>query len=1136
MKHSISFLNVGLVIFLLLVQAGGAFAQNTYLPLSDPDQAAEQLAARRQALEEEQQALERARRQLSDQVADLPRKLNELQVGQVSELLLEQARLDAQTAQLRQEYLQLEIANAEQRIRELKQSIRFLEARQQLLKNPAKVIPNGMSGTELQSIKQALAQQRDQLELEKAGRDILRQMLGLALQRQPLIDQWRARVEEIYRLQQEQDRRIVQQALEQQLRQTQQAHLTRAEELRERLASEQGTLSEADRRLLELQIRAAEAQGRLLVEQDLRLVWIKRELARLEGLLQQADVWPRALHEGLDRLRALQQEFTTAESLFQRAIALAEQQIQVIEQVQESADPTEHAAAAKTISELVEGMEHRRAVIETQRTAVEDLRTRLEAAYEASISRDLLDRHPLPATTAQWRQLLEGLIEAPRVLVHQVRLSLETAAAAMADSGVLPWLGLVILELGLLGVMLWARRDLGRAVSRASAQKSGLFLRDFSLILLLLIQRNLMGIGLTLALLLVVWVVQVPQPGLGIIVTLALLWVDIKIPITLARLLFTSLPPERRHTHLYRQLSGSILVGGFLAAITVLAHLSALDGGVSGLLDRLFMLYLLLMFILMLRLRGVLREQFTSPDTDRLGITSWRLPSLLLVMSLPAVALVGLTGYLNLAWAMAWHLGIFGLALVAWLFVRSLLKDLAVWLKNYAVTHSAYALLWTQEVINPLHRLLKVVLFLGFWMALFQVYGWYGESAAAARLWEVMDGTLFTLGGAPISLWGILVTGLSVLGVIWLGRWGRTVTYRWVFSRITDLGMRNSLSVFLQYAVVLIGLLLILRTLGLDLTTLTVLAGAIGVGIGFGMQAIANNFISGLMLLIERPLRSGDIVKIGTHEGTVSRIGIRSLTVKTFDNLEVIIPNGEVVNNSFTNWTHSDNIIRSVIIIGISYDDDPDRVRALLESTVQNHPAVLKEPRPLVLLWEFADSSLLFRVQFYSDVTASNVLQVRSEIRSSIWYTLREAGVHIPYPQQDIHVREWPGEWMLEKSGRKRPGTQVVEPLYRKPAVDVFDRDGAIVVRAQLPGVHREDMNVSVSDTSVTLSGRARLEEEGQTYHHREMDQEAFLRSVDLPAVVEGTAAKATFKDGVLELWLPKREEVRSYALKVENA
>lgn len=1135
MKYSVSILSLGFLIFLLFFQTV-AYAQNTHLPLPDPEQAAEQLAAHRQALEEEQRALERARQQLSAQIVDLPRKLSELQVGQVSELLLEQARLDVEAARLRQEYLQLEIANAEQRIEELKQSIRLLEAREQLLKNPAKASPNGMGATELQGIKQALAKQRDQLQLEKANRNILRQVLELAKQRLPLTEQWRAKVEEIYRLQQEQDRRMAQQGLERRLRQEQQAYLARAEELRERLAHEQGTLSEVDRRLLELQIRSAEAHGRLLVEQDLRLVWIKGELARLEGLLQQADVWPRPLQEGLGLLRTLQQELTAAESLFQRAMALAEQQIRVIEHAQGAADPTEHAKAAKAIGELVEGMKHRRAVIETQRTAAEDLKTRLEAAYEAGIGRDLWDRQPLPTTTTQWRQLLEGLIEAPRVLIHQVRLSLETAAAAMADSGALPWLGLVILELGLLGVMLWVRRGLERAVSRASAQESGLFLRDFSMILLLLLQRNLIGVGLTLALLLIVWAVQVPQPGLGIIVTLVLLWVGIKIPITLARLLFTSLPPEQRHPRLYRQLSGGIWIGGFLAAITILAHLSVLDGIVSGFFDRLFMLYLLLMFILMLRLRGVLHEQFTSRDADRLGITSWRLPSLLLVMSLPIVALVGLVGYLNLAWAMAWHLGIFSLVLVAWLFVRSLLNDLAVWLKNYAVTHSAYALLWTQEVINPLHRLLKVILFLGFGVALFWVYGWYGESAAAARLWEIMDRTLISLGGAPISLWGILVTGLSVLGVIWLGRWGRTVTYRWVFSRITDLGMRNSLSVFLQYAVVLIGLLLILRTMGLDLTTLTVLAGAIGVGIGFGMQAIANNFISGLMLLIERPLRSGDIVKIGTHEGTVSRIGIRSLTVKTFDNLEVIVPNAEVINGSFTNWTHSDNIIRSVIMIGVSYDDDPDQVRALLETTVQNHPAVLKEPRPLVLLWEFADSSLLFRVQFYSDVTASNILQVRSEIRSRIWYTLREAGIHIPYPQRDIHVREWPGEGMLENSWRERPGTQVVEPLYRKPAVDVFERDGAMVVRAQLPGVCREDLNVSIGDASVTLTGRARPEGEGETYHHKEMDRGAFWRSVDLPAVVNGDAAKATFKDGVLELWLPKREQTNHYPLKIETA
>jgi potassium efflux system protein len=244
--------------------------------------------------------------------------------------------------------------------------------------------------------------------------------------------------------------------------------------------------------------------------------------------------------------------------------------------------------------------------------------------------------------------------------------------------------------------------------------------------------------------------------------------------------------------------------------------------------------------------------------------------------------------------------------------------------------------------------------------------------------------------------------------VFWFGGWCRAVTYRWVFSRIVDLGVRNSLSVFTQYFVVLSGLFIVLRILGLDLTTLTIFAGAVGVGIGLGMQTIANNFVSGLLLLIERPLRSGDIVKIGANEGEISRIGIRSLTVRTFDNLEVIIPNSEVINNAFTNWTHNDKVVRTVLMIGASYDADPHQVKAILERILNKNKTVLREPTPLVLLWEFGHSSVDFRIQYFIDMGKDSLLKTRADILLAVWDAFKQEGVGIPYPQRDLYIKEIP--------------------------------------------------------------------------------------------------------------------------------
>jgi potassium efflux system protein len=189
---------------------------------------------------------------------------------------------------------------------------------------------------------------------------------------------------------------------------------------------------------------------------------------------------------------------------------------------------------------------------------------------------------------------------------------------------------------------------------------------------------------------------------------------------------------------------------------------------------------------------------------------------------------------------------------------------------------------------------------------------------------------------------------------------------------------------------------------------MAVFAGAVGVAVGLGMQAIATNFFGGLLLLIERPLRVGDIVTVGTNEGEVTRVGMRSVSVKTWNNQEVIIPNVDVVTSAFTNWTHSDSIVRTVLWIGVSYDADPDLARKTLERVVTSHPGILAEPAPMVLLWEFTDSSIHFRVQYYIDVRKESLLGMRSAVNRDMWYALKEANIVIPYPQQDLHIKELP--------------------------------------------------------------------------------------------------------------------------------
>jgi len=296
-------------------------------------------------------------------------------------------------------------------------------------------------------------------------------------------------------------------------------------------------------------------------------------------------------------------------------------------------------------------------------------------------------------------------------------------------------------------------------------------------------------------------------------------------------------------------------------------------------------------------------------------------------------------------------------------------------------------------------------LFLAVAYVLLWIYAGTTVGVFADNVLDSLQTGLFNVGSSTVTLGDILILLISLLIVIRLGQWTRSITYSWFYSRIGDLGTRNSLSAFTQYALVLIGLLIILNSVGIDLTTLTVFAGALGVGLGIGLQNVANNFVSGILLLVERPLKAGDWVQVAGGEGEVSSIGMRSLTVKTWDNQEVIIPNSEVISNSFTNWTRSDHIVRTVLYIAVSRDADPHKVCPLMQAVLDRHVYVLEEPPAECFLWEFGESSTDFRVQYYCNVILHNRLRVQSDVLFGIWDTLSQNGIEIPYPQRDLRFK-----------------------------------------------------------------------------------------------------------------------------------
>ncbi len=268
---------------------------------------------------------------------------------------------------------------------------------------------------------------------------------------------------------------------------------------------------------------------------------------------------------------------------------------------------------------------------------------------------------------------------------------------------------------------------------------------------------------------------------------------------------------------------------------------------------------------------------------------------------------------------------------------------------------------------------------------------------------------LFALGDKVFTLWTLLYLVFLVVILVFISRFlKRWLVNRFLANRKLEVGVRQAFATIFQYIFVLVGLLVIFGTAGIDFTTLTVLAGAVGIGVGFGLQTIANNFISGLIILFERPIKVGDRIQVGDVTGDVVWIGARATTIRTNDNIEIIVPNSDFISSQVTNWSHSDREVRLHVPVGVSYASDPEQVRTILLDVASSHKGVLASPPPDVIFREFGESSLNFDLMVWTTeyITKPNLL--RSDLNFAIRKKFRERRVEIPFPQRDIHLRSGP--------------------------------------------------------------------------------------------------------------------------------
>jgi len=263
----------------------------------------------------------------------------------------------------------------------------------------------------------------------------------------------------------------------------------------------------------------------------------------------------------------------------------------------------------------------------------------------------------------------------------------------------------------------------------------------------------------------------------------------------------------------------------------------------------------------------------------------------------------------------------------------------------------------------------------------------------------------FSIGSQRISV-GLVIAALGTLYVSFLLSWTlpRVLLDETVTGSVLERGVRISIGRLIQYFIIFIGFLLTVAVLGIDLTKLTIILSALGVGIGFGLQGVVNNFVSGLILLFERPVRVGDVIELGGRWAEIKSMGLRATTVQTFDQADLIIPNADLVSNQVTNWTLSNRQARLIIPVGVAYGSDiPLVIETLLECTRGNE-RIYKATEPQVLFLSFGESSLDFELRVWvKDV--DDRLTASSELHQEIDRRFREANIEIAFPQRDLHVR-----------------------------------------------------------------------------------------------------------------------------------
>jgi len=271
------------------------------------------------------------------------------------------------------------------------------------------------------------------------------------------------------------------------------------------------------------------------------------------------------------------------------------------------------------------------------------------------------------------------------------------------------------------------------------------------------------------------------------------------------------------------------------------------------------------------------------------------------------------------------------------------------------------------------------------------------------NIWNL---TLFSVKDSSVELGNILLGLILLYPGLKFSRY-LSNEFQSIFLKHLNLetATKKSLELVFRYLLVILVVLFVLTIVGVPLTAFTLIGGAVAIGVGLGSQNLVNNFLSGIVLMTERPLKIDDVVEIEGRQGIVEFIGGRSTRIRTFDNVRMVIPNSKLLENTVINWSLMDTDLRREVTVGVAYGSPTEETRDLILDAVRSHAQIKSKPKPLVLFRDFGDNALIFTVYFWVELTESiKPLIVESDIRYAIEKRFREAGIEIAFPQRDIHL------------------------------------------------------------------------------------------------------------------------------------